>query len=118
MEFFRINSKLVKAPKNLSLSYEVLDKSERTMDGTMVVDIVGRKRKISVTWEYLSNEDMKILANETSAGSFVTITFKDGQTAESSTITAKPEDLTHEPYFNWSKGALMWKSVSASFIER
>ena len=54
--FFKINSKTIKAPTELTCTTEVLDKSERTMDGTMVVDVIGRKRKVEVAWKYLSNE--------------------------------------------------------------
>ncbi|UKI51840.1 MAG: hypothetical protein L6V79_06680 [Clostridium sp.] len=63
--FFKINSKTIKAPTELTCSTEVLDKSERTMDGTMVVDVIGRKRKVEVAWKYLSKEDMGLLTAET-----------------------------------------------------
>ena len=53
MEFFKINGKSIKAPTEISISYEELDKAERTVDGTMVVDIVGTKRRVDVSWEYL-----------------------------------------------------------------
>ena len=58
--FFKINSKTIKAPTELTCTTEVLDKSERTMDGTMVVDVIGRKRKVEVAWKYLSKEDMTL----------------------------------------------------------
>ena len=54
--FFKINSKTIKAPTELTCTTEVLDKSERTMDGTMVVDVIGRKRKVEVAWKYLSKD--------------------------------------------------------------
>ena len=46
MDFFKINGKQIKPPKEISVSPEVLDKSERTADGTLVVDIIGTKRKV------------------------------------------------------------------------
>ena len=67
--FFKINSKTIKAPTELTCTTEVLDKSERTMDGTMVVDVIGRKRKVEVAWKYLSKEDMGLLTAETKSGS-------------------------------------------------
>lgn len=57
MDFFKISGKKIKAPTELTVSPEVLDKAERTVDGTMVVDIIGTKRKVDVSWEYLSKED-------------------------------------------------------------
>ena len=56
-----MNNKKIKAPTDITVSPEILDKAERTVDGTMVIDIVGTKRKVDVSWEYLSKEDMTTL---------------------------------------------------------
>ena len=64
MDFFSINGKSIKAPTEMTISPEHLDKAERTMDGTMVIDIIGTKKKVDVSWEYLTKEDMKTLATE------------------------------------------------------
>ena len=61
MVFFKINSKSIKQPTEITLSFESLDKFERTMDGTMVVDLVGNKNKVDVRWSYLSDSDMRLL---------------------------------------------------------
>ena len=45
MDFLLINGKAIKPPKEITVSPEVLDKSERTADGTLVVDIIGTKEK-------------------------------------------------------------------------
>lgn len=118
VEFFKINSKKVKAPTELSQSFEVLDKTERTMDGTMVVDIIGQKRKIEVSWEYMSQTDLALLVKETKSGSFVTVHYNDPETGELSSMTARARDLTYQPYYDWAKGQLIWKSVSVGFVER
>ena len=34
------------------------------------------------------------------------------------TMTGRSEGLTYQPYYDWSKGKIMWKSVSVSFTER
>ena len=117
-EFFRINSKIVKAPKEITCSAESLDKEERTMDGTMVVDLVARKRKIDVNWEYLSKADMQILANETKSGTFVTVTYHDNATGELVSMVARVKDFQYQPYYDWAKSRLMWKGVTISFVER
>lgn len=117
-QFLKINDKTIKSPSEISHSYEVLDKAERTIDGTMVVDLIGRKRKVDVSWEYLSKEDMKILATETKTGTFVTVTFHDSITGALTTITARPKDLVYQPYYDWAKSKILWKSVAISFVER
>ena len=72
-QFFKINNKTIKSPSEISLSYEDLDKAERTIDGTMVVDLIGIKRKVDVSWEYLSKEDMAVLAGEVKSRNFTLI---------------------------------------------
>ncbi len=47
MDFFKVNGKKIKAPTELTVSPEILDKAERTVDGTMVVDIIGTKKRIN-----------------------------------------------------------------------
>ncbi|MEG2457212.1 MAG: hypothetical protein RSB08_05280, partial [Clostridia bacterium] len=68
MVFFKINSKTIKQPTEIALSSEVLDKAERTMDGTMVVDIIGSKDKVDVSWDYMTSADLKLLAQEIKSG--------------------------------------------------
>ena len=117
-EFFRINSKAIKAPTEITCSADSLDKEERTVDGTMVVDLVGSKRKLDVSWEFLSKEDMKLLSAETKSGTFVTVTYNDSTTGELTSMTARAKDLQYQPYYDWAKSRLMWKGVSISFVER
>ena len=118
MEFFRVNGIAIKAPTEITISPENLDKAERTMDGTMVVDVIGTKRKIDVNWEYLSKEDMTTLANATKNSAFTIVTFHDKLTGALITMTARGEGLTYSPHYNWSKGTLLWKSVAITFKER
>lgn len=118
MDFFKINGKKIKAPTELTVSPEVLDKAERTVDGTMVVDIVGTKRIVDVSWEYLSKEDMTVLTKAVGGDKFAEITFHDNGTGNLVTMTARSEGLTYAPHYDWAKAKLMWKSVSVSFTER
>ena len=118
MNFFEINGKATKPPKEISVSPEVLDKSERTANGTLVVDIIGKKRKVDVSWEYMSQEDMALLQKEIGGGAFTEITFHDNQTGEPVTVTARSDGLSYMPHYYWTKGKIMWKSVTLSFKER
>ena len=118
MEFLRVNGLAIKAPSEITVSPENLDKAERTMDGTLVVDVIGTKRKVDVKWEYLSKEDMTILANATKDSAFTMITFHDKATGALISMTARGEGLTYCPFYNWSRGVLMWKSVAITFTER
>lgn len=118
MDFFKINGKKIKAPTELTVSPEVLDKAERTVDGTMVVDVIGTKRIVDVSWEYLSKEDMTVLTKAVGGDKFAEITFHDNGTGNLVTMTARSEGLIYAPHYDWAKAKLMWKSVSVSFTER
>lgn len=118
MEFFKINGKAIKSPTEISISYEELDKAERTVDGTMVVDVIGTKRRVDVSWEYLSKEDMTVLANAVNSGIFTGVSFHDNTTGNIISITARGESLAYMPQYNWSKGKLIWKTVSVIFREK
>ena len=118
MDFFKINGKTIKAPTDLSFSQEILDKAERTVDGTMVVDVIGTKRKVDVSWEYLSKEDMTTLTAAVKSDKFCEISFHDNGTGQLVTMSARSEGLTYQPHYVWAKSRLMWKSVSVSFSER
>ncbi len=118
MDFFKVNGKKIKAPAELTVSSEILDKAERTVDGTMVVDIIGTKRKVDVSWEYLSKEDMTTLTKTIGGDKFAEITYHDNATGSLVTMTGRSEGLTYQPHYDWAKGKIMWKSVSVSFTER
>ncbi len=118
MDFFKVNGKRIKAPTELTVSSETLDNVERTVDGTMVVDIVGVKRKVDVCWEYLSKEDMTTLAKSVDGDKFTEISYNDNFTGNLVTMTARSEGLTYQPHYDWVMGKIMWKCVSVSFTEK
>lgn len=118
MDFFKISGKKIKAPKDITVSYENLDKAERTVDGTMVVDIIGEKRKVDCNWEYLSKEDMTTLTKAIKGGVFTEITFHDNETGALVTMTARAEGFTYMPEYNWVKKKVMWTSVAITFKEK
>ena len=118
MDFFKINGRTIKPPKNIGHSVEILDKVERTLNGTMVVDKVGMKKKIDVSWDYLDVTNMQILQQEIKKESFVNITYFDSEKAEKVTIETKPSDLSYQTGYDWVKGTVIWKSVSLFFKEK
>ena len=118
MEFFKINGTAIAAPTEISISLESLDRAERTMDGTMVVDIIGEKRKVDVRWEYLSKEDMSKLSAAIKNSKFATISFHDKETGNITTMIARGENLAYMPFFDWAKNKLIWKSVAVLFKEK
>ncbi len=118
MDFFKINGRAIKPPKDVGHSIEILDKVERTMNGTMVVDIVGSKRKIDVSWDYLDKANMIILQEELNKSSFVNVTYIDSETGVDVTIEAKPSDISYQTGYDWVKSEVVWKNVTVFFEEK
>lgn len=118
MQFFKINSKTIQAPTEMTASEEDLNKAERTMDGTMVIDVIGKKTKLDVSWEYLRKGEMQLLCEAVNGSTFVTVSYHAPETGELVTMTARSEGLSFQPNYDWSKGELLWRSVSITFTEK
>lgn len=88
------------------------------MNGTMVVDIIGSKDKVDVSWDYLSDAELKALVKELSGRIFVSIEVNTPDHGGVKQITARAENLTYAPYYDWVQAKIMWQSVSVSFVER
>ena len=87
MIFFKINSKtLTKNPSSISHSITKIQNQDRTMDGTMVVDIIAIKNVVNIEWKLLDKEDMTKLKSEIESGNFVTIDFWDSETETNETM--------------------------------
>lgn len=122
MIFFKINSKtLTKNPSSISHSITKIQNQDRTMDGTMVVDIIAIKNVVNIEWKLLDKEDMSKLKSEIESGNFVTIDFWDSETETNETmknIVATTTSFTFSPYYDYTTDSIRWKDVKISFTER
>ena len=118
MVFFKINNQPTSPPKEVNVSYEILDKTERTLNGTMVVDIIGKKKKVEINWNYLSKEDMVIINDEISAASFLDISYINNSTGELDNLTVKVKDFNYSTGYDWVHDKVIWKNVTLSVMEK
>lgn len=118
MIFFKINSKtLSKNPTDIEHGKITIQNSDRTIDGTLAVDIIAIKNKVTFLWDYMSDIDFKKLSTELSQSSFPIIEYYEaGQSEILKSITASLNDVTFRPYY--SKGQLIWKEVKVGFVEK
>jgi len=119
MIYFKINSKnLSQNPSKIKTSTQKIQKSERTIDGTMVIDLVAIKNSVQVSWDILSSDDLKKLLNEIKSG-FVTINYVDASVDEDTkTIVAQPGDISYSPFYDYGSSSIVWKDVSITFTEK
>lgn len=83
----KIGDIMLPSPTDFSVSYEIIWSSNtgRVANGTMVGDIVARKRTLSVKWSVLTSAEFEIIKNALSNAFFV-VTFTDN--GESKTMNA------------------------------
>ncbi len=116
MKFITINGQsLSREPTNIEQSRFKLKKENRTIDGTLVVDIIAIKTKVKVQWDYITSEDMKTLQNLIDGGDFLTISYKNGE--QTATMQAEASDLSFTPHYDSKTKSILWKGVSGEFSE-
>jgi hypothetical protein len=118
----KLNSKTFeKNPSSITQTKTKIQNTDRTLDGTMVVDIVAIKNVVNVEWSIMYNTDFRNLINEISNSGFCTIDYFDGDsTAELvlKNITAIPSDISYEQFYDYQTNSIIWKNVKVSFTER
>jgi hypothetical protein len=119
MIFFKINGKVLsRNPKEIEHGKFKLQNNDRAIDGTMVVDIIAVKNKISFSWDYLSQADMKTLTDELSTSTFSQLQYRDVNSESITEITAYAEDITYKPHYDYRTSIILWKDVKVGFMEK
>lgn len=119
MIFFKINSKsLSKNPTEMTFSNSPIQSTDRTIDGTMVVDIIAVKNVVTVEWAVLDKEDMAKLLNELGKGGFVTIDYYEAKSNSIKNITALPSNISYSPFYDYSSDSIIWKNIKITFTEQ
>ena len=122
MIIFKLNSKTFdRNPTSITQSKTKILNKDRTLDGTMVVDIVAIKNVVNVEWSIMYNTDFRKLINEISSSGFCTIDYFDGDSTTASSmksVTAMPSDIIYEQYYDYLTNMIIWKNVKVSFTER
>lgn len=116
-EILRAGSIVLPAPVSLSVNDELIWSSDtgRTMDGTMVGEIVAEKKTLSIKWGCLMEKDIALIKRGIIAG-FFPVTFRDE--GLDITITAYRGTLSKEQIGWLGDGNFWYKSASVDLIER
>lgn len=114
-----LNGKEVKAPKTFNAVVQDIDgNSSRDGNGTMHRDRITVKRKLSIAWGPLSNNEIATIMQAVS-GVFFDVTYPDPQTGAQATASFYVGDRTAAAY-NWNEkfSAMMWQNVGFDLIEQ
>lgn len=105
-------------PSGMQLTYQDLDSNEsgRTADGTMFRDRIDVKRRIDVTWKWLSAKQMSDIL-KTVQNQFFEVRFLDPKTGAFSTMIAYVGDRTPN-YYSVVNGMYGFRDFSIGIIEQ
>ncbi len=122
MILFKINSKVLsRNPTSIEQGKFKLKQCDRTINGTMVMDIIAIKNKITLKWDYMSDGDLRKLLAEIEQVSFPTIEFTDPKSSNPNTllaIIADISDIDYKPHYDGKSESIIWKDVKVEFVER
>lgn len=116
-EILKSGNVVLPAPTALTISDEIIWTSDtgRTLAGTMVGDVVAEKKNLSIKWEFLKEEDVKLIRSRLTAG-FFPFTFRDD--GMDVTISSYRGTLTKEVLGDIGDGCYWYKSVTVDVIQR
>lgn len=112
----KINGVELPTPSDYLVSIQDLSKAERNANGTMIIERIATKRKLELSWKYLSKEQLSSLFNLVSPV-FFTVTYIDPQTGGLKTGTFYCGDRSAGA-LDYINGKIRYKDIKFNLIER
>lgn len=116
-EILKSGNIVLPAPTALSVSDEIIWTSStgRTLSGKMVGDVVAEKKNIGIKWQFLTEEEVKLVKSRLIAG-FFPFTFHDD--GIDITISAYRGTMSKDILGNIGDGFYWYRSVTVDVIQR
>lgn len=104
-------------PVSISVSDEIIWSSDtgRTLDGTMIGDVIAEKKTLSLKWSWL-NESQTALIKARLVSGFFPLTFRDDGAVQ--TIETYRGTISKEQAGELGDGNFWYRSVSVDVIQR
>lgn len=112
----KIDGVVIPTPSDYQVGIMDLSKAERNAAGTIVIDRIATKRKLELSWKYLSKEDLSILLTRVSSV-FFTVEYIDPQTNSMKTGIFYCGDRKAGA-LDYMNGNIRYKDISFNLIER
>lgn len=113
----KINGVQIPTPSSYRVGImDISGNAERTASGLMVRDIIATKRKIELSWNYLSQEDVSKILNLVS-GAFFKVEYIDPQDNTVKTGIFYAGDRTVEA-LDYRNGRIRYQNLKFNLIER
>lgn len=112
----KINNTIIATPDDFTISHFNITKANRTADGTMVMDLVARKLKFSIKYDYIQEEDLELILSLISSDDlFFTLTYIKNNIEYTKTVYVGEikylEGITQT-------GQEVWKNLEFNLIEQ
>lgn len=105
-------------PAKVPLGKFTISKAERNAKGLMMMDIITRKRQISLEWDLISEANLRIILDLLDAAVFHTVTYPDPQGANGyRTMSAYVGDIQMNTWHR-VQGIRYYEDVKIPLIEQ
>lgn len=105
------------SPVKLTVSDEIIWSSDtgRTLDGTMMGDVIAEKKNLSIEWAWLTEQEAALIKENLIAG-FFPLTFRDFGVEV--TIESYRGTMSKDVAGNIGDGIFYYRTVSTDIIQR
>ncbi|NEY99238.1 hypothetical protein G4D62_07985 [Bacillus shackletonii] len=111
-----VNGVVLPTPSDYSVGVMDLSKAERNANGTMIIERIATKRKLEISYSYLSKSETSKVLNAVSSV-FFTVSYIDPQTGGNRTGTFYCGDR-NVGMIDFKNGTPRYKDVKFDLIER
>lgn len=112
----KVNGVEIPTPSTYQPTLNDIGKADRNANGTMILEIITTKRKLEMSWSYLSQSDLAFLF-QSIAGTFFTVEYPDPEDGTTKTGTFYKGDRSAGA-IDYKDGVMRWKDCKVNFIER
>ena len=116
MALIKVGSVDLPTPSDYGVGIQDLSKAERNAAGTMIIERIATKRKLELSWAYLSRTDLAQILNAVSP-TFFTVQYVDPQDNANKTGTFYAGDRKCG-MLDFQNSVPRYKDVGFSLIER
>jgi len=112
----KVNGVELPTPSTYIVGIQDISKAQRNARGTMIIERIATKRKIELSWTYLSKEQLSIVLNLVSPV-FFEVEYIDPQENRRKTGTFYCGDRSVGA-LDYRNGNIRWKDIKFNLIER
>jgi len=112
----KVNNAAIATPSSYSVSINDLSKADRNANGLMIIERIATKRKLEMSWDYLSQSQLATLLAAIS-DVFFTVEYPDPQDGAMKTGTFYVGDR-NAGAIDYRNNTMRWKDIKFNFIER